>query len=67
MSTSDPFYIVVNDNDDFEVNETFNVTIDPLSLPYSTTLGSNANVEVTIMDNERMLLCTLYLYTHYMQ
>ena len=63
MSTSDPFHIVMKNNDDFEVDETFNITIDPLSLPYNTMLGSNANIEITIMDDERMLLCTLYLYT----
>ena len=64
MSISDPFYIMMNDNDDFELDKAFNITIDLLSLPYNTILGSNANTEVTIMDNERMLLSTLYLYIY---
>ena len=56
-STSEPFKIVMTDNDDFEEDETFHITIDPLSLPYGTILGSNPIAMVTIKDDERTLLC----------
>ena len=51
-STSDPLYINITDHDGFEEHETFSISIDPLSLPYNTILGSNASAIVTIMDNE---------------
>ena len=50
--TYDEFEIEITDDDDYEDSETFFVTIDPLSLPYGVTLGSNAYAEVTILDND---------------
>ena len=46
------FNIEITNDDDYEDSETFYVTIDPLSLPYGVTLGSNAYAEVTIMDDD---------------
>ena len=42
---------IINDND-YEANEEFRVTIDPLSLPYGVILGSTADTVVTIMDDD---------------
>ena len=42
---------IINDND-YEANEEFCVTIDPLSLPYGVILGSTADTVVTIMDDD---------------
>ena len=61
------FNININNDDDYEDSETFYVTIDPLSLPYGVTLGSNAYAEVTIMDDDCkwslpiiIIMCILY-------
>lgn len=55
MVTSEPFYIKMTDNDDFEDDKMFRVTIDPLSLPYGTTLGSGGSANVIIKDDEGKL------------
>lgn len=42
---------IIND-DIFDENETFYVTIDPLSLPYGVVLGNIASATVTILDDD---------------
>ena len=51
-------------DDDFEGNETFIVSIDPISLPYGVILGSTASAVVTIVDDDSKLIYTMYLYVH---
>ena len=46
------FNISIIDDDDYENNETFNVTVDPLSLPYGTAIGSPSRTAFTILDND---------------
>ena len=46
------FYIPIKDDDDYEANEEFRVTIDPLSLPYGVILSSTADAVVTIVDDD---------------
>lgn len=55
MVTSEPFYISMIDNDGFEDDKIFRITIDPLSLPYGTTLGSGGSANVIIKDDESKL------------
>lgn len=40
----------MNDNE-IELDETFEVTIDPISLPYGVTFGSHSRAEVVIGDS----------------
>ena len=46
------FTIPITDDDEYEAEETFIVAIDPLSLPYGVTLGSNPSAIVTIIDDD---------------
>ena len=54
--------VSTNDDSKFETNEKFNVSIDPLSLPYGVILGSTASAVVTIADDDSKLIYTIYLY-----
>jgi len=44
--------VSIIDDNIFEQDEIFQVTIDPISLPYGVNLGSNAAAEVKIMDDD---------------
>ena len=50
--TRETFRIPIIDDDDYEDSETFEVTVDPLSLPYGIAIGSTSKAEVTILDND---------------
>ena len=53
--TSVPFDIPINDDDIYEGNENFMLTIDPTSLPTGGTIivGDPDQATVTIVDNDR--------------
>ena len=53
--TSVPFNIPINNDNVFEGDENFMLTIDPNSLPndVSVTVGSPDQATVTIVDNDR--------------
>ena len=51
-TTCAKFDVTVIDNDILESNETFNVFIDPFSLPYGVGLCNNASAEVTILNDD---------------
>ena len=46
------FEIPIINDDDYEDSETFQVTVNPLSLPYGIAIGSTSRAEVTILDND---------------
>jgi len=46
------FNITVNDDDILEGTETFNITINPSSLPNNVTIGGLDEAVVTIVDND---------------
>ena len=48
-----PFNIPINDDNIFEGNEDFMLTIDPSSLPTGGTVGNPGQATVTIVDNDR--------------
>ena len=48
--TSIPFTIGIRNDNDVERNETFNIFIDPASLPYNVILADDATV--TILDDD---------------
>lgn len=50
--TEAKFRIPIIDDDDYENIETFNVTVDSLSLPFGIAIGSRSRAEVTIIDND---------------
>ena len=52
--TSVPFSISINDDNIFEVNENFTLTINS-SLPTGVTVGNPGQVRATVMDNDRKL------------
>ena len=47
------FDIPINDDDIFEGNENFMLTINPSSVPTGVTVGSPDQATVTIVDNDR--------------
>ena len=53
--------VSTNDDGEFETDETFIVSIDPLSLPYGVILGSTASAVVTIVDDDSKLIYAIYL------
>ena len=53
--------VSINDDTEFETDETFIISIDPLSLPYGVILGSTASAVVTIVDDDSKLIYTIYL------
>ena len=46
------FDVPIIDDNILEQSETFNVSIDPISLPYGVTLGSTESAVVTILDDD---------------
>ena len=50
--TCTTFNVKINDNDRLESNKSFNVTIDPLSLPYGIVLCTITTAEVVILDDD---------------
>ena len=56
-----PFNISINDDNIFEENENFTLTIN-LSLPNGVMVGNPAQATVTIVDNDRKLLSIEYIY-----
>ena len=50
--TSAQFNIPITDDNIFEENETFEVSIDSFSLPSGVTIGDNGQFTMTIMDND---------------
>ncbi|XP_065892782.1 extracellular matrix organizing protein FRAS1-like [Dysidea avara] len=50
--TSASFNVPINDDNIFEANETFSLTIDPSSLPNRVTLSSSATLTATISDDD---------------
>ena len=50
--TSVPFNISVNNDDISEDDETFNVTVDPFSLPKRVTVGDYGQSIITILDDD---------------
>ena len=51
--TSVLFDIPINDDDVFEGNENFTITIDPSSLPTDVSVGNPGQATVTIVDDDR--------------
>ena len=52
-ATSVPFDVPINNDDIFEGNEDFTLTINSSSLPTGGTVGSPGSTVVTIIDNDR--------------
>ena len=50
--TSASFDIQINNDNIFEANETFSLTIEPSSLPSTITLSSSATLTATILDDD---------------
>ena len=50
--TSVPFDVPINDDDIFEGNEDFDLTIIRTTLPDGVTRGNPGNASVTIVDND---------------
>ena len=46
------FNVSLTDDNTFERNEIFMITIDPSSLPNNITVGDPSEASVTIMDND---------------
>ena len=55
-STTATFNVSINDDDIYEGNEDFMLTIDETSLPNGVTPGNPDEAIVTIVDNDRKLL-----------
>ena len=53
--TSVRFDVPINDDDIFEANEDFTLTIDPCSLPTGDAVGNPGQATVTIVDDDRKL------------
>ena len=51
--TSVPFNVSINNDDIFEGNEDFTLTIDPSSLPGDVNVGNPSQATVTIVDDDR--------------
>lgn len=48
-----PFVVLINDDDIYEGNEKFTLTIQESFLPPNVVVGEFSQVTVTIVDNER--------------
>ena len=46
------FFVTIINDFSFEQDETFKVTIDPISLPYGMVLGEYAESTITIVDDD---------------
>ena len=62
--TSVPFNVSINDDDIFEGNEDFTLTIDPSSLPNDVTVGSPDQATVTIVDNDCKFIYIILVETN---
>ena len=51
--TTATFDVPINDDNIYEINEDFILTIDETSLPTGVTRGSSGETTVTIVDNDR--------------
>ena len=51
--TTATFDVPINDDNIYEINEDFMLTIDETSLPTGVTRGSPGEATVTIVDNDR--------------
>ena len=54
-----PFNVTINDDDIYEGNETFMLTIDETSLPGGVVRGNPGQATVTIVDDDRKSLSLL--------
>ena len=65
------FNVTINDDDILEDDETFNLTINPTSLPSEVSINNPAQVTVTIVDDEGNWYCNnvnafwMYAYVLY--
>ena len=50
--TSVTITVLLNDDNILENNETFNLRVDPSSLPVSVTVSNSNTATVTILDND---------------
>ena len=51
--TTATFYVPINDDNIYEINENFILTIDETSLPTGVTCSSPNEATVTILDDDR--------------
>ena len=70
IPTPTPYEIRIIDDNTFEANESFILTIDPSSLPNRVLIQPDCMLMVTIVDNDRKLLHyyirrSLGIATHY--
>ena len=55
-----PFNIPINNDEIYEINENFTLTIDPSTLPTDVSVGSPGEATVTIVDDDRKLIYYYY-------
>ena len=55
-TTTVPLDIPINDDDIYEINENFTLTINSSSLPTGVTVGNPGQATVTIVDDDRKLI-----------
>ena len=62
-TTRAPISITINDDNIFENNENFTLTINPSSLPSNVNIGDPNETTVTIIDNDRKIvaICNICL------
>ena len=61
--TSATFDVKIKPDERLESNESFNVSIHPLSLPHCVVLGDITTAEVIILDNDgKVTLYSLHVY-----
>ena len=64
-TTEASFNVSLTDDNIFERNEKFMITIDPSSLPSNVTVGDPDQVTVTIVDNDGKYFIPKYInYMH---
>ena len=60
-TTRVPFDIPINNDDIYEVNETFTLDIDPSSLPTDGTFDNPGQATMTIVDDDSKICITFYV------
>lgn len=50
--TRAPLVVLINDDEIYEGDEAFTLTIQEMFLPFNIIIGENVNTTVTIVDNE---------------
>ena len=63
-TTEASFNVSLTDDNIFERNEKFMITVDPSSLPNNVTVGDPDQVIVTIVDNDGKYFILKYSYTY---